>query len=317
MLNFNQLRVFFYAAKNLNFTAAAKDLFITQPAVTAQVKAFEASCNLKLFKKRKRRVYLTGEGNALYAYAKKIFEFEKEIENAVEDMKELKRGNLRLGTTKTYARYFMPFIISSFHDAYPEIKIHLDEGSSLDMINSLLDFKNEVAIIAKAEDNPEVNFIPFSQEEMVVIFPVNHTLTKKREISFFDLVEEPIIMKEIGSGTRKLVNELFAQNNCIPNILMETSNTEFIKQLVQRGDGVSFLVKEAVTLELGEKKLALVSLKGNKIFLDVSIAYLKDQHLSKPAKAFVDILRKLLPADMPFKGIGSLREKMLFQQRGK
>ena len=111
-------------------------------------------------------------------------------------------------------------------------------------VYSLLDFKNEVAIIAKAEDNPEVNFIPFSQEEMVVIFPVNHTLTKKREISFFDLVEEPIIMKEIGSGTRKLVNELFAQNNCIPNILMETSNTEFIKQLVHRGDGVSFLVKE-------------------------------------------------------------------------
>ncbi len=75
------------------------------------------------------------------------------------------------------------------------------------------------------------------------------------------------------------------------------------------------MVKEAVTLELGEKKLASVSLKGNKIFLDVSIAYLKDQHLSKPAKAFVDILRKLQPADMPFQGIGSLREKMLAQQR--
>jgi DNA-binding transcriptional LysR family regulator len=310
MLNFNQLRVFFYAAKNLNFTAAAKDLFITQPAVTAQVKAFEASCNLKLFKKRGRRVYLTDEGKALYAYAKKIFEFEKEIENAVEDMKELKRGNLRLGTTKTYARYFMPFIISNCLDAYPEIKIHLNEGSSLDMIYSLLDIKNEVAIIAKAEDNPEVNFLPFSQEEMVVILPFNHPLSKKGKISFFDLADEPIIMKEIGSGTRKLVNELYAQNNCNPNVLMETSNTEFIKQLVQRGDGISFLVKEAVALELREKKLASVSLKGNKIFLDVSIAYLKNQHLSKPAKAFVDILRKLKPADMPFKGISSFRVKI-------
>jgi len=311
MLNFNQLRVFYYAAKNLNFTAAAQDLFITQPAVTAQIKAFEADCNLKLFKKRGRRVYLTDEGKVLYAYAKKIFEFEKEIENAIGDMKELKRGILRLGTTKTYARYFMPFIISSFRKAYPEIKIHLDEGSSLDMIHSLLDIKNEVAIIAKAEDNPEVNFIPFSQEEMVIILPFNHPLSKKGKISFFDLADEPIIMKETGSGTRKLVNELYAQNNYNPNVLMETSNTEFIKQLVQRGDGISFLVKEAVALELSQKKLAFASLKGNKIFLDVSIAYLKDQHLSKPAKAFVDILIKLKPADMPFNGIGSLRVKML------
>lgn len=315
MLNFNQLRVFYYAAKNQNFTEAAKDLFISQPAVTAQVKAFETSCNLKLFKKKGRRVFLTDEGKILYEYAKRIFEYEKEIENTMEDMKELKRGILRLGTTKTYARYFMPFIISSFRDVYPDIKIHLDEGSSLDMIHSLIDIKNEVAIIAKAEDNPDVNFIPFSQEEMVVILPFNHPLSKKKEISIFDLADEPIIMKEIGSGTRKLVNELFSQNNCIPNVLMETSNTEFIKQLVQRGDGVSFLVKESVVLELGEKKLASVSLKGNKIFLDVSIAYLKDQHLSKPAKAFVDILGKLRPGDIPFKGIGSLREKMFPQQR--
>jgi hypothetical protein len=80
---------------------------------------------------------------------------------------------------------------------------------------------------------------------------------------------------------------------------------------------ISFLVKEAVTLELRKRNLASAPLKGNKIYLDVNIAYLKDQHLSKPAKAFVDILRKLQPADMPFKGIGSLREKMLAQHRDK
>ena len=235
MLNLNQLRVFYHAAKHLNFTRAAAALFITQPAVTAQVKSFEAFCSLKLFKKRGRKIYLTDEGQALFEYADKIFKYEKEIEGAIEDMKDLKRGVLRLGTTKAYARYFMPSLISSFHKAYPDIKINLDEGSSRDMIYSLLDFKNEVAVIAKAVDHPDVSFIPFSKEEMAVIIAPDHHLAGKSKISFEELAREPFIMKETGSGTRKRVEELFGRLACEPNVLMETSNTEFIKQLVQRG----------------------------------------------------------------------------------
>ena len=316
MINFNQLRDFYQVAKNLNFTVAANKLYITQPAVSAQIKLFEDYCKLKLFKKKGRKIYLTDEGEALYSYARKIFEYEREIESAIEDMRELKRGILRLGTTKTYARYFMPFLISTFHDAYPHIKINLDEGSSLDMTNSLLDFGNELAIIAKVEENPDICFIPFSQEEMLVILPPDNHLTLKKTTSIKDLAREPIIMKEKGSGTRKLVSELFAKKALTPNILMETSNTEFIKQLVQRGDGISFLVKAAVATELREKKLATVSMEGQKIFLKVSIAYLKDQHLSPSAQAFLDILLKLAPKEKALRGIGSLMDKIMAQEKG-
>ena len=315
MLNFNQFRVFYYAAKNLNFTAAAGELFITQPAVTAQIKSFEEFCNLKLFKKKGRRIYLTDEGRSLYQYAAKIFKFEKEIEAAIDDMRELKRGILSLGTTKAYARYFMPLMITTFHQNYPQIKIQLNEGSSLDMIHGLLDFKIEVAIIAKAEDNPEVHFFPFSQEEMALIVAPRHPLAKKKKISFADLAGVPFIMKEKGSGTRKLVEELFDIEGCTPDILMETSNTEFIKQLVQRGEGVSFVVKEAVAAELKEKMLTTVPLRGPKVYLDVNIAYLKDQVLSPPARAFVDTLIGLKSEDMHPMGIGLLMAKILSQRK--
>ena len=315
MLNLNQLRVFYHAAKNLNYTVAAGELFITQPAVTAQMKAFEESCNLKLFRKKGRNLFLTDEGRALYGYTKKIFKYEKEIENAIEEMHELKRGVLSLGTTKAYARYFMPLMLSTFHESHPDIKIQLYEGSSLDMTNSLLDFKNEVAVIAKAADLPEVNFYPFSKEEMAVIVAPGHHLTKKGAVSFKELAEEPFIMKEKGSGTRKLVEQSFATVNCEPNILMETANTEFIKQLVQRGDGISIVVKEAVALELAEKKLAQVPLKNPQIYLDVSIAYLKDQPLSPPARAFVDTLTKLRAEEIDPMGIGAMMTKILAQRR--
>jgi len=315
MLNFNQLRVFYQAAIKLNFTAAANELFITQPAVTFQVKAFEEYCDLKLFKKKGRRVYLTDEGSALFKYAEKVFQYEKEIENAIDEMRELKRGVLRLGTTKAYARYFMPLMITSFHNKFPNIKIQLNEGSSADMIYSLADFKIDVAVIAKAIDHPEVNFFPFSSEEMALIVAPNHKLAKKKEITLNELAKEPFIMKEKGSGTRKLVEELFAKVKCTLNILMETSNTEFIKQLVNRGEGVSFLVREAVVVELNEKKLIEMRLKGHKIHLDVSIAYLKDQVLSPPARAFVDTLTRLRSEDIDPMGIGALMARMLAQRR--
>lgn len=315
MLNFNQLRVFYQAAKKLNFTAAANELFITQPAVTFQVKAFEEYCELKLFKKKGRQIYLTDEGKSLLKYAETVFQYEKEIENAIDEMRELKRGVLRLGTTKAYARYFMPLMITSFHNKFPDIKIQLNEGSSADMIYGLVDFKIDVAIIAKAVDHSDVNFFPFSREEMALIIAPDHHLSAKKEISFKELAEEPFIMKETGSGTRKLVEEMFAKANCVPNILMETSNTEFIKQLVNRGEGVSFLVREAVAAELSNNYLAEVPLKGHKILLDVSIAYLKAQVLSPPARAFVDTLTRLRSEDMDPMGIGALMTRILAQRR--
>jgi DNA-binding transcriptional LysR family regulator len=171
--------------------------------------------------------------------------------------------------------------------------LYLDEGSSLDIIDSLLDLKNEVAVIARLEDNPNVTFLPFKQNRLVLILAPNHHLAERKEVSLEELVDDPMIMKEIGSGTRNLVNGMFSSKGLTPNVLMETSNTEFIKQLVQRGEGVSFLVEEAVAAEIDDKRLVSVPLAGESPFLDVSIAYLKDQHLSHPARAFVEMLKKM------------------------
>jgi len=315
MINLNQLRAFYQAAKCRNVSVAARHLFVSQPAVTAQIKLFEGNCGLKLFKKKGRNLYLTDEGKTLFNYARKIFEYEKKIEGAVAQLKELKKGSLRLGSARTYARYFMPFLLTGFRDAYPHIKIHLDEGSSLEMIHSLIDLKNEVVIVAEAPGNPNIAFIPFSREELVLILPPNHPLANMGSISFEQLAEDPIIMKDPGSGTRKLVDELFAKNDCTPNILMETGDAEIIKLLVQHGEGISFLVKEAVAVELQEKKLVTIPLKKHSIFLDVSIAYLENQPLSPPAQAFLKSMKNLGTRKMRFQGMGALMAKMLAAER--
>lgn len=306
MINLNQLRIFYYTAKYQNCTIAAEKLFISQPGVTAQVKAFEEFCNLKLFKKMGRKIYLTDEGKSLYGYARKIFEYEKEIEDAIEDMRVLKKGVLRLGTTKTYARSYMPLLISKFWQSYPNIKIHLNEGSSLEMANRLLDFQSEIAIVAKIEENPRICFTPFCQEDIVVLLSPDHHLAKRNSITMAELAKEPIIMKECGSGTRKAVDEAFAGKDLVPNILMEINNTHFIKQATLRGDGISFLVRAAVLTELQEGKLVTIPIEDCQILAGVSIAYLMNQHLSKPAQAFLVILEELSSGGSPLQSLNSL-----------
>ena len=312
MINLNQLRIFYHVARRLSFTAASHDLFITQPAVSAQIKCFEDYCGITLFRRRGKTLQLTHEGNTIFEYAKKIFECEREIENSLEEMKSLRQGVLRLGTTKTYARYFMPEIITRFHDSYPNIKVQLNEGSSLEMTESLLGFQNEVAVIAKAMDNPEIVFRPFSQEEVVLIAEPGRTWGRGGPPTFADIAAEPIIMKEKGSGTRKLVAELFARRGIEPNILMETGNTEFIKQLVQRGEGISFLVKAAVMLEAQDGKLQIINLRDISLRLDVSIAHLKGQALSPPARVFLEMLDRISKAaGDPGKGLRAIMAEVL------
>ena len=241
-----------------------------------------------------KRVHLTAEGEALYDYAKKIFEYEKEIETAVEDIQSLKRGILRLGTTsaKSFMPSFMPSLMRKFHEKYPNVRIQVKQGTSQEIINSLIDFRNEVAIVAKLHDHPDVQFTFFYRVRLICVVSPDHPLAGKGELAFKDLAKELIIMTEKGSGTRQLVSELYVRNGCQPNILMETSNIDFIKQLVMQGEGISFLVEMAVTSELKEKRLEKVSIRNQDIYMDVQIAYLKNQPLSPPALAFFDILGK-------------------------
>ncbi|MCK4824440.1 LysR family transcriptional regulator, partial [bacterium] len=279
MINLNQLRAFYQVAKSLNFSMAAKNLFVSQPAVTKQIKLFEELCNLKLFAKKRGKIFLTDEGKKVFVYASRIFELERQLEETISGLKNLKQGSLRIGTTKTYARYFMPVLLAPFQKSFPDIIIELDEGSSLDMSKNLLDFKNSLAIVAKVEDNPDILFIPLMLEEVVLIVAPNHHLAKRGEVRFRDLNGEPIIMKEIGSGTINLVERYALSEKVKLNVVAQTSNMEFIKQLVKQEQTISFVVKSSVQTELSQGELISIPVKPTQLLLKIFIAHLRDYEL--------------------------------------
>jgi DNA-binding transcriptional LysR family regulator len=315
MLNFNQFRIFFHAARNLSFTIAAKELFITQPAVTAQVKSLEEYCNIKLFKKKGRGLCLTDEGKALYAHAIRVFDYEKEIDNVIEDMRKLKRGVLRVGATKAYALYIMPFLIQGFHLLHPHVRINVNEGNSTDLIENLIELEIEVALIATPENRPELKIIPVAREEIMVIMTPAHPLAKKEFLTLQDLRRELIIMKQTGSGTRRVIERFCADHQYFPNILLETSNDGLIKEMVKRGEGISFLVKPLLTAELEAGQIVAVPIEGTRLWMDVSVACLRDQPLSTAAHAFIDMLVDMIPAHAASDDITDIIRRLSVHQR--
>lgn len=293
MINFNHFRIFFYVAKNMNFTMAASELFITQPAVTNQLKTLEDTLEFKLFGKRGNKIFLTEEGKLLFPYAKQLIELEKEIEIAVADINNSYRGTLRFGTTATFVQPFMSPLVKKFNKKYPNIGIQISEGSSFSIIQSLVNFENDVGLIAKTEDHPEVQFIHVITEEVTLVAGPNHPFSKRDGISFQQLCREPIILKDKGSGTRKLVTDLYTKYDCEPNILLETSNTEFMKRLVATGEGISFLVKSAIMDEVHKGELHIVPIHGEKIELNVYFAYSKNHFLSPLVSAFFESIMEM------------------------
>ncbi len=312
MINLNQLRAFYHVAKYESYTIAAQKLFISQPAVTAQIKLFEKFYDMKLFRKQGKKLFLTHIGKILFEKAEHIFDMEDEVDIILTQTRELNQGVLEIGCTKAYARHIMPSIISVFHRAYPNIKVILEEGSSMSMINTLRDFKNEVVVVAQMDvHDARLEFIPFSQEEIVVVIPVDHPLTRKKELEFRDIVKEPVIMKGKGSGTRKKILELYKTHKTVPDVFMESNNTGFIIDLVERGEGISFLVKPAIYQKVKDKKLASRKLMNTKIFLDVSLGYSKNTPLSPAAKAFYEVVKNSFIEESPRGGVGSLMARIL------
>lgn len=290
-MNLNQLRVFLEAARAQNFSQAARNLHVTQPAVTGQIRALEESLDIKLFKKRGRKMMLTEAGAMVLKSAHEIFEIERRTEHMILEFKELKRGILKVGTTKTYARYLMPAFITSFHAVHPGIKIILDEGSSDDVTASLFKLQNELAIIAVNEADDALTLHPFREEEVLLFAAPSHPLASRKSIKFAELEGQPVIMKEEGSSTRRKVMAAFERRNVAPNILVETSNVGFIREMVEKGEGVAFLVRSAMEEEIARGRVKSVPITDEKLLLHVSIAHLADQDLSPAARAFMGILK--------------------------
>lgn len=292
-MDLTNLRFFYHVARHLSFTKAAEDLSVKQPSVTRRIKLLEEETGLQLFGRRGGKSFLTEEGFFLFEHAKRVMDYEKIFENKANELRELKRGLLRIGVHKTFMDDPISYTIDHFHKRYPDVRMHVNTGSAVEIMHSVLNHSDEIAIHAVIEKHPDIEYLHISRLGVILIVCPGHPFAEYNNVSPKMLADEPIILTETGSGTRKLVIDLFEKNNLTPNILLESSQHDHIKHLVQEGKGISLLMERAVFQEINEGKLVKVPIKGERLILNTYIFYLKNVSLTLPAIAYLNIFARI------------------------
>jgi DNA-binding transcriptional LysR family regulator len=252
-----------------------------------QIKALEAQYGTKVFVRRKKKLELTDSGRNLYQLAKKIFALVDQAEQMLAQSKEV----LRVGSSKTLVRYRLAGYISRFQRSYPRIQIQIREGSSEEMVQSVLKNEIDIAIAGRPRYIDErLEAIPFTQDEVVLVASPTHRLSTQRTVSIADLSAENLILRETGSGTRRVVEKILEQTSIISSAFIESGNVDFIKELVRIGSGITMLARMGVDQDVGKGHLKIVPLKEGPFFLDIDIVLSKERTLSAAEQAFLSML---------------------------
>lgn len=287
----NSLLVFHQVAKHKSFSKAAESLFISQPAVTKHIKQLELKIGMALAQRGKGHFVLTEAGKILFKYSLKIISHLMEIENILGTFQKDRYGTLKIGTTESYSKCLMPKLLSKFQSSFPSVKIFVDVGNSEEILKSLINFKNDLALISVTKVPPKFESIPFLREELVLITSPFNPLTKRQSVSLKALDRDPLIIRTQGSMTRRILLQAFKDLGIHPSLLIEASSSEFIKQWVSEGKGVSVIVKRTVEEEERRGIIRVVPLK-EKLHFDVAFLCLKKEGANPVIKAFINCIYK-------------------------
>lgn len=287
----NSLLVFYKVVKARSFSKAADILFMTQPGVSNHVSQLEAQAGHLLLKREKGKFQLTKEGRIVFKYAEKIEILARELEHTIRSLQKDAKPLLRIGSPPVYSRIVMPYILANFQKAYPDIMIKLDVGGSDEMLSSVLSMHNDIVIVANTRASKKLYVLPFLKEELVLITAIKHPLAQKDSVSLKEVEPYPFILREEGSGTRKAVLAAFQSMNIKPSGFIEVKSTDFIKEWVSQGKGVSVLVKRAVADD-ELNSLRIVSLK-EQLSMEISVCFLKSRKNDRAIQKFSDHVKEL------------------------
>jgi DNA-binding transcriptional LysR family regulator len=297
-LSLNQLRAFYVAASCGSITLAAEKLYITQPAVSMQIKALENQFEVTLFLRTRKKLELTEPGKRLYQIAKKIFGLVAQAERLLNQSHEFATHVLRIGSTKTLVRYILAPFISKFQESFPRIRIQIDEGSSEEMARSVVADHNDLAIVGRVPYDDKLEVIPYAQYEVALLAAPDHPICQKKQVWLDDLKDETLILREQGSGTRLLVERIFEKAAIAPSSFIQSGNVDFIKELVGLGRGITLLARMGADHDVSEGRLKILPLVEGPFALDCDIVINKERPLSNAVEAFLNLLlaeRKSFP----------------------
>jgi LysR family transcriptional regulator, transcriptional activator of the cysJI operon len=291
-LNLTKLQTFITLSECLNFTEAAEELYCSQPAVSMQIQSLERDLGFPLFDRIGKKLYLTKQGEHFKPYAEQIINLFHTSKEHIKQLDNLLIGTLSFGASNFVGVYLLPAILSDFNKNYPGIKINMNITSSTHLIHMLETNKVEFLILS---DRIPINedlfqFKTFYQDEPVLIVNSEHPLSRRRNCTLEDLVNETLILKPNKSATRNFLEGEFKKYGFKSPNYMEIGNLEAIKQCVIHGLGVSIVSSFAIKQEIKTGLLVEVPIEGVKFHRGIRYVYHRGSYLSPAARQFLSML---------------------------
>ncbi|MGH2577804.1 MAG: LysR family transcriptional regulator [Actinomycetota bacterium] len=286
-MNLNQVQVFCAVAKHMSFSMAAEELFITQPAVSQQVKALERQLNVKLFERVGHKLFLTEAGESVLPHAQALLTARAEMEQTLAMLRGSGRGRLALGANTTGGMYVAPAIMRAFRDLSPEIEATLQIETTNRILDRVMQNMIDVAIVTGPVEDRRFTIRDLYEDEVHLIVSPSHPFAGRASVSPAEAAGEDFAVPEPGSRTRMLIESSFHNPGHRLRVTMQLPGTEAVKKAVEANLAVAMVSRYAVTRELGLGVLARVAVEGLVIHRPIHILYRKGKHLSPVARRFL------------------------------
>jgi LysR family transcriptional regulator, low CO2-responsive transcriptional regulator len=280
-----QLRVFAEVARRLSFVRAAEVLHLTPPAVTMQVKELEAQVGLPLFDREGRKVALTTAGEYLLMHTRRVLAALKDADDTMARLKRVETGALDVGLVST-AKYFVPRLLARFREEHPGIELRMQVSQNREQLLALMRAGEiDLAVMGRPPRELAARAEVFAAHPQVFVAPPGHALLGGGPVDPRRLEDEPFIVREPGSGTRKAMEDFFGRHHLAPRVAMEMPSNESIKQAVMAGMGLSFLSLHTIGLELASGLIRVLPVDGTPVVRTWNVVHLAGRTLSPAAEA--------------------------------
>ena len=289
-----RLNIFTKVIEHKSFSKAARAVFLTQPTVSSHINDLETHYGCRLIDRLGKEVAPTKAGQLLYTYARRLISLQNETESAMSDYHGMMRGEIQIGGSTIPGEYILPAVIGRYTADYPEVKVSLVIGGTEQITDDILSGALEFAIVGARTRNKKLIQEEITTDKLRLVIPAGHRWAGQEKVSLKDLLTEPFIVREKGSGTLKTLVQSLSEKGYSSgslNIVAEMGSTTAVIQGIKNNVGISVLSILAVREELQTGRLQALSVDGLNLLRNFYLTVNKQRTLSPVCKAFIQYLK--------------------------
>jgi len=298
-MDIHVLELFCGIVETGSFSKAAKAAYLTQPTVSGHIKKLEGEAGVRLLDRLGHRATPTKAGDLLYRYAKRILALRQEAQQALDELKGGLKGELMLGASSIPGGYLLPPLIGRFRAQYPDISIVLKVSDSKEIIEAVIDGAYEVGAVGAQFDDGRLEYQKFAEDEMVLVVPPTHPWASRNSVKPNELPTQPFLIRERGSGTRKIMEQALEQHNLSLGtfrIIGEMGSNEAIRQAVKTGGGIAIISRLAVASDIRHHELNAIPVEGLKLTREFYLITHRHRSRSPICNAFLTFIDAPTPS---------------------